>query len=144
MFLQIVISLISIAGVGSSSDVLKHVYFNRVHVIANPEYCPKYIAKLEFITRDLKSNTLGSALADLVRKYAEQYSNMIHGCPYEGDLSVNKMPLTGALFQYIFVPAGDYKLVLNTTLNERKTAGLLTTVYISVAAGRTLEDDRMG
>ncbi|KAJ6644473.1 hypothetical protein Bhyg_09442 [Pseudolycoriella hygida] len=69
---------------------------------------------------------------------------MIRGCPYEGDLSVNKMPLTGALFQYIFVPAGDYKLVLNTTLNERKTSGLLTMVYVSVAAGRTLEDDRMG
>ncbi|KAJ6644476.1 hypothetical protein Bhyg_09445, partial [Pseudolycoriella hygida] len=154
MSLKIIFILITICDLTSSSDVLKHIYFNRIHSKVNPDYCPKHVSKLEFITRDLKSytwicnltktvdavnlhatllyryrngyqkflidtnidvcsyykNTLGSGLMDLVRKEMEQYStNVIHACPYTGEMSMVKIPLTGALFQYIFVPAGEYK-----------------------------------
>lgn len=58
------------------------------------------------------NNSLGSAVMDLVRKELEQYStNMVHPCPFIGNMTVIGLPLTGALFNYIFLPAGDYKLV---------------------------------
>ncbi|KAJ6644475.1 ATP-dependent RNA helicase vasa [Pseudolycoriella hygida] len=183
MFVKIVLILITIAGLGSSSDVLKHVYINRILLKTNPEYCPKQTSKLEFITRDVKSysfscnltktvdepflhvilnyryrngyqkflidtvidvcayfnKTTGSALVDLVKGELENYStNMFHTCPYEGEVSLNKMPLTGALFQYIFLPAGEYKLVINGTTGEKEIFVFKITGYFSVAAGRTL------
>lgn len=57
-------------------------------------------------------NVLGSAVVDLVRKESEKYTtNFFHGCPYTGNMTVVNLPLTGALFDYIFLPSGDYKLV---------------------------------
>ncbi len=58
------------------------------------------------------NNSLGSALMDLVRKEIQQYSkNFITPCPYTGNMSVVNLPLTGALFNYEFLPSGEYKLV---------------------------------
>lgn len=109
-------------------------------------------------------NILGSALIDLVRKELEKYSsNVIHPCPYFGNANITGLPLTGALFNYIFLPSGDYKLVrmlhsimfvnvnkfqylkvINSTFGEQQTFGALLTAYFSVPAGKTVEDDNMG
>ncbi|KAJ6644438.1 hypothetical protein Bhyg_09407 [Pseudolycoriella hygida] len=119
-----------------------------LHVILYYRYRNGYQKFLIDVNVDICSyynNKLGSALVDLVKGELENYStNMVHPCPYEGQLSLNKMPLTGALFQYIFLPAGDYKLVINGTHGDKKVFVFRMTSYFSIAAGRTLEDDRMG
>lgn len=89
---------------------------------------------------------LDSALMNLIREEVKKYStNMIRPCPFTvGNLSVTNLPLTSSLLNNMFVPAGDYKLVITTKLNKEQVLAASITFYVNVPAGRTIEDDRMG
>lgn len=72
----------------------------------------KFLIDLNVDVCSYYKHTLGSAVMDLVRKEIESYStNFIGPCPYTGNMTVVNLPLTGALFNYIFLPSGEYKLV---------------------------------
>lgn len=91
-------------------------------------------------------NVLGSATLDLVQDIFKNYTtNIWQSCPLlPGNVSVNNLPLIASLVQNIFVPAGDYKLTVNSRVNKEKTSILLLSIFLNIPAGRTLEDDKMG
>lgn len=83
---------------------------------------------------------------DLIHeKFKEYTTNLWSPCPFmPSNLSVINLPLTASLVKNIFVPAGDYKLVIDTLIDKEMRSISLLTIYINVPAGRILEDDRMG
>lgn len=93
-------------------------------------------------------NQIGSALIELVHEVLKNHtSNIWHPCPFlPGNVSITNLPLTPSLVKNLFVPAGDYKLTLNTKVNSENgfVSLLLMKIFINVPAGRTLEDDNMG
>ncbi|KAG4071341.1 hypothetical protein HA402_004045 [Bradysia odoriphaga] len=97
-------------------DLKKSVDLIHLHVILYYRFrngFQKFLIDLNVDVCSYYNNTLGSAVMDLVRQEVEQYSsNVIHPCPFTGNMTVVNLPLTGALFNYIFLPAGEYKLVL--------------------------------
>lgn len=88
---------------------------------------------------------IGSAVLELIHENFKNYTtNVWHPCPFlPGNLSVNNLPLTPSLVKNLFLPAGDYKLVLNASGVEELPLVWLA-LFINIPAGRTLEDDRMG
>lgn len=92
-----------------------------------------------------RSKTNAAKIFDLLRGPLEKYgSNIYQGCPYSGNMTLNKLPLDGDLFPSIFIPAGDYYIHYNVTLDRGLRNVLDARFYFSIAAGRTIEDDRMG
>lgn len=92
------------------------------------------------------NNTVGSALIDLIIDgYKKHATNLWHPCPFlPGNVSVTDLPLTASLVNNLFVPAGDYKLVIDIRFGEERSVGTLLTIFVVVPAGLTLEDDKMG
>lgn len=129
-------------------NLIKPVDLIIVHVTLYYRYrngFQKFLIDLDIDVCSYYDNILGSAVVDLVRKEVEKYStNFIRGCPYTGNMTIINMPLTGALFDYIFLPAGDYKLVIDGIFDKKKLFGVLVTMFFTVLAGKTLEDDNMG
>lgn len=93
-----------------------------------------------------QKNQIGSAVLDLIHEQFKEYTtNLWQPCPFHpSNVSIDNLPLTASLVKNLFVPAGDYKLVVNTTFGEEHNAGSLMMMYVTVPAGRTLEDDNMG
>lgn len=91
-------------------------------------------------------NHIGSAVLELVHENFKNYTtNIWRPCPFlPGNLSVINLPLTSSLVNNLFVPAGDYKLVIDARVDDAKLSFLLITLFFNVPAGRTLEDDKMG
>lgn len=90
---------------------------------------------------------MGSAVLDLVAGVLKNYStNLCQPCPVivGTNMSVTNLPLTSSLVQKIFVPAGEYKLVIEIRAGDKQTSMSRISLFITVPAGRTLEDDRMG
>lgn len=88
-------------------------------------------------------NKMGSGVLDLIREQFKEYStDLWHPCPYvPGNLSISDLPLTASLVNNLFVPAGDYKLIVDTRIGEER---IMIMIFFVVPAGRTLEDDKMG
>ncbi len=94
---------------------------------------------------------IGSKILDLVADIFKKYTtNLWDPCPYHRgmNLSLTNLPLTSALVQKIFVPAGEYKLIVETKVGDKNQALLATftklAFFITIPAGRTMEDDKMG
>lgn len=92
-------------------------------------------------------NQMGSAILDLVKETVKNNSkNLWQPCPFRvgTDVALINLPLTSSLVQNLFVPAGDYKLIVEIRVGDEQTSLSKMTLFITVPAGRTIEDDRMG
>lgn len=93
-----------------------------------------------------QNNQLGNAIFDLIAEVFKNYTkNIWRPCPFlPAYLSINDLPLTSRLVKNIFVPAGDYRLTIDTLIGIEKTNVATLSLFISIPGGRTLEDDKMG
>lgn len=63
-----------------------------------------------------------------IRGEVAKYStNLIHPCPFACNLTLVGLAFTAKLVNNLFVPAGEYKLVINTTVNQDKLFGVMKT-----------------
>lgn len=105
----------------------------------------KFLIDLNIDVCAYHKNETDSAVMNLIRDTFVKFStNVLQPCPIKGNLSIKALPLTAALVNNLFVPAGEYKLVIDTKVNKNKEFGINLAFYVKVPAGRTIEDDRMG
>ncbi len=133
--------------------LVKRIDIVSVKIVLYYRYRAGYKKFLIDLTTDFcayHDNQAGSAILDLVGGMFKNYTtNLWHPCPYHPNYySLTNLPLTSPLVKHIFLPAGEYKLVINTLVGDKNMTSLssLTTVVIffHVPAGRTLENDNMG
>lgn len=106
----------------------------------------KFLVDLNIDVCAYHGNHLGNAVMDLIADVYQNYTtNIWHPCPFvPGHLAVTKLPLTASLLKNIFLPAGEYKLVLDIKVGKEMVPGILIKLFFDIPAGRTLEDDKMG
>lgn len=88
-----------------------------------------------------KAAIIFDTLKGLVQKYGTNIWQ--EDCPFTGNISVNKIPLDEHLFPSLFLPAGDYYLHGIVTIDHGKRKSIDMKGYFSIAAGKTIEDDRI-
>lgn len=84
-----------------------------------------------------------SKLMDFIMPVVNKHTLRNFTCPYSGIISVKDMPLNGAMFDYVFLPVGNY--LLNVTLLTTGNVYMWNAkFYFIIPEGKTIEDDRMG
>lgn len=91
------------------------------------------------------NNKTSSKIIDIVFPTLKLYTKIEQQwkCPFFGQFDINKLPLTGALLNNMFVPVGDYMLNLTATTASKELIWN-GKFYFTIPEGTTIEDDRMG
>lgn len=84
-----------------------------------------------------------SKVLDYMVPWVNQYAEPKIHCPCSGWFQIKDMPLNGKIFDYLFLPVGNY--MLNSTLRLKNGTFLWNSkFYFIIPEGKTIEDDRMG
>lgn len=75
------------------------------------------------------------------KKYFSSDQNLT--CPYYGRFDIDKLPITGAIFNNMFLPVGNYMANVSVATNEKELVWE-GRFYFVIPEGKTIEDDRMG
>lgn len=89
------------------------------------------------------SGKVQSKLMDYIMPVVNKYSFRKLVCPYSGWIRVKDMPVNGSIFDYVFLPVGNYllNLTLLTTGDEYMWNAKF---FFIIPDGKTIEDTRMG
>lgn len=89
------------------------------------------------------SGKVQSKLMDYIMPVVNKYSFRKLACPYSGWIRVKDMPINGSIFDYVFLPVGNYllNLTLLTTGDEYMWNAKF---FFIIPDGKTIEDTRMG
>ena len=91
---------------------------------------------------DFTSGKVKSKMMDYVMPALIRYSNTNFKCPFFGPVIVKNMPINMGIFDYVFIPAGNY--MLNITLTVKDELVWRGKFYFILPEGKTADDDRMG
>lgn len=92
---------------------------------------------------DYTSGKAPSKLMDYIMPAVNKYSVRNLTCPYSGWIRIKELPINGAIFDYVFLPVGNY--MLNLTLFTAGNHYMWNSkFYFIIPEGKTIEDDRMG
>ncbi len=134
-------------------NLIKRIDVVSVDVVLYYRFRTGYKKFLIDVTNDFcayHGNHVGSAVFDLVGGIFKNYTkNLWRACPfYPGEFALTNLPLIPSLVQNIFVPAGEYKLLVNVKVGDEDSTSLTSltsvTIFANIPAGRTLENDSMG
>lgn len=87
-----------------------------------------------------------SPIIDILLPTFKKYltSNVSLACPYQGRFDITGLPLSGGLFNNMFIPVGEYYLNLTVYANKNKDFIWNGKFFFVVPDGKTIEDTRMG
>lgn len=96
----------------------------RVKLVANYRFNHVYRQFLINLDMDfcgfMTRNTPNVFLATIM-PFVSRYSNINHSCPYSGNVTISRMPLSNAFVQHAILPVGQYRVdvdVYDSKLNR--------------------------
>lgn len=130
----------------SSFYVMEPQYFARVHVVTFYKFrvYRKFLIEIDANLCDVSdtnkpvAHPLLAIASPIIRKYA----NFDFKCPFQGNLTINRMKLDKRFIPNTIVPSGSYRLNMRTYIPKANITAIDVKIYFTVPESRDAHEDR--